>query len=304
MRNVTATVSKSTGNVTMTIKTRLAQKDILICVGVFDALSALVAEQSGFEAAFVSGSAVAYSQLARPDIGLATLTEMALAVERIRDRVDTHLLVDADSGFGNVFNVQRSVRTLERAGANGIQLEDQENTKRARDVTRRPVVSQQAMVGKVKAALDARQNDTTLISARTDAAFTLGVDEALERADSFLNAGADMVFVEGLSDPSDIQRVTQLSEGRAPVLYNLLDQNQYSASELQSWGISMVLYPSILIDSMANGARLAATNLANRVGLSDRKTVKHQVISQIIDAADYLDQGSAYDLARDLDNKN
>ncbi len=302
MRNVTNTVLRLNGKYeggyvsrnAISLKQKLRENKPLACLGVFDSLTALVAEQAGFEVAFVSGSAVAYSQLARPDIGLITLTEMAFALDRIRDRVDIDLFVDADSGFGSAFNVQRTVRTLERAGASGIQLEDQENTKRADLVTARPVIAKGAMVGKIKAALDARQNSETLISARTDSMYTLGLDESLERADAFLDAGADMVFVEGLTDQSDIRLVGDLCKGRAPVLYNMLDPTRFSMHELNTLGISMVLYPSVLIESVAQSAVQAAAELANSLSINGGATIKSQTIKTLIGADEYLERGYEY----------
>lgn len=281
--------------VNATLKQRLAQGGPLCGVGIYDALTATIAEQVGFEAAFLSGSAVAYSQLARPDIGLVTLTEMALALDRIRDRVDIHLLVDADSGFGNAFNVQRTVRTLERAGANGIQLEDQYNTKAPGEVTKRPVISTEAMVGNIKAALDAREHDSTVISARTDAVFTLGVEEAMARAEAFLDAGADMVFVEGLKQPEDIQRLTALCRGRAPVLYNLIDPSLFSTTQLREMGVSMALYPAVVINAVANAARQSAQQLAFDLGINSQSVAAVEPINTIIGSDDFLARGYHYD---------
>jgi len=281
----------------MDLKTRLAKDELLMAVGIYDALTGLIVEQAGFEAAFVSGSAIAYSQLGRPDIGLVTLTEMAQAIERIRDRVDIYLLADADSGFGNVFDVQRTVRTFERAGANGIQIEDQLNTKNPKSVTTRPVISTEAMVGKIKAALDARQQESTVISARSDAAFTLGIDHALERAEAFVEAGADMVFIEGLKEISDIERLIQICKGRVPLLYNLIDPQSISAEQLQSLGLSMALYPAVIINAMANSGRMAAAGLANDLGLRSGELPKHKPINSIIGSADYLEKGYSYEVS-------
>ncbi|MFA3791135.1 oxaloacetate decarboxylase [Aliiglaciecola sp. SL4] len=279
----------------MNLKTRLAQQELLMAAGVFDALSALLVEEAGFEAAFVSGSAVAYSQLARPDIGLVTLTEMAFALERIRDRVDMYLLVDADSGFGNAFDVQRTVRTFERAGANGIQIEDQLNTKSPKQVAARPVLSTDAMVGKIKAAVDARQKSETVISARSDAVFTLGVEQGLMRAQAFIEAGADMVFVEGIKDPADIQKLTKICGENAPVLYNLINPSLFTPEQLQSFGVSMALYPAVMINSMANSGREAATNLSQKLGLFKGNKPIPEPINNIIGSDKFLQNGYRYD---------
>ena len=289
-----------TGNRTMTLKERLAQQDILIAPGIYDALTALLVEQAGFEAAFVSGSSMAWSQLGRPDIGLITLTEMALALERIRDRVDGYLLVDADSGYGNAFNVQRTVRVLERAGADAIQIEDQLNTKRPAEVTTRPVISTQAMLGKLKAALDARLHETTVISARSDAAYTLGVDAAMERAAAFLQVGVDMVFIEGLKRREDIERLPQVCAGAVPLLHNVIntrnsDAAQLEVAQLQAQGYSVALYPAHMVTHMANAGRLAAGDLSRLTGRNAADLAGDETVATIIGSSEYLSKSDIYD---------
>ncbi|MEO0608452.1 MAG: isocitrate lyase/PEP mutase family protein [Pseudomonadota bacterium] len=153
---------------TPALKSRLQQPRILTVPGIFDALSALLAEQAGFEAAFLSGSAVAYSQLGRPDVGLVTVNEMADVCARITDRVAMPILADVDSGFGNAAHAARAIRMLEQAGAAGVQVEDQVPVKRANDLKGRPLICPDAMVDKIKAMADARRSDSMLISARTD----------------------------------------------------------------------------------------------------------------------------------------
>lgn len=239
----------------MTFKQRLAQKNILTAPGIYDALSAHLAVKAGFEAVFLSGSAVAFSQLCRPDIGLISMTEMALICDRVRDRIDAHIIIDADSGYGNANAVARCVRTFERAGASGIQIEDQLNTKSLAEQTTRPLVSTDTMVGKIKAARDARVSDDTVISARTDAVFTEGVDAAIERAVMYAEAGADMVFAEGMTQRADMQRLIAAIGGKAPVLYNVLDPAKTevsAAADLEATGYSMLLYPAPAITAAGN----------------------------------------------------
>lgn len=244
----------------MSLKARLASPGILIAPGIYDALSAHLAVKAGFEAVFLSGSAVSFSQLARPDIGLVTMTEMALACERVRDRTDAYIVVDADSGYGNAHAVARCVRSFERAGASGIQIEDQLNTKALSEQTSRPLVSRETMTGKLKAALDARTSSETVISARSDAVFSEGVDAAIDRAVLYAETGADMVFVEGLSKREDMERLIAAIAGRAPLLYNILDPQNTQVSkpaDLQALGYSMALFPAPAITAAAN-ATLAA----------------------------------------------
>jgi 2-methylisocitrate lyase-like PEP mutase family enzyme len=204
------------------LKNFLVSEQVVVAPGVYDGVSAWLAQKAGFDVAFLSGSAVAFSQLASPDIGLVTLTELASTLTRIRERVDLSIIVDADSGFGNALNVQRTVRTLERAGASGIQIEDQLNTKKVQDVQSRPLVAASVMVGKIKAAQDAKRDADTVISARSDAFFSLGLQESLDRAEAYLEAGADMLFVEGLSSKTELEALSVRFKGRVPLLYNML----------------------------------------------------------------------------------
>ena len=166
----------------LTLSARLARPPILIAPGVYDALTALVAEHSGFEALYVSGAGIAYTRLGRPDIGLVGMSEVSQTVALIRDRVGAHLIVDADTGYGNALNVQRTVRLLERAGANAIQIEDQDFPKRCGHLDDKALIPAEEMAGKIKAAVDARASSETLIIARTDAVAVEGFDRALARS--------------------------------------------------------------------------------------------------------------------------
>src|SRR3569623_1888960 len=165
-----------------TLRTRLTQKPIVIAPGIYDPLTALLAEQAGFEAAYVSGAAIAYTRLGRPDIGLVSRSEVAETPTLIRVRVGTYLIADADTGYGNALNVERTVRLFERAGANAIQLEDQDFPKRCGHLDDKVLIPAQEMAGKIKAAVDARTSRETLIIARTDAVAVEGLARALAKA--------------------------------------------------------------------------------------------------------------------------
>src|SRR5436189_2095897 len=178
------------------LQSRLARKPIVVAPGVYDPFTALVATQAGFDTLYVSGAAIAYTKLGRPDIGLVSMSEVADTVTLIRDRVGAHLIVDADTGYGNALNVVRTVRIFERAGATGIQLEDQDFPKRCGHLDGKALIPANEMVGKLKAALDARASANTLIIARTDAIAVEGFERAIERATWYKEAGADMLFVE------------------------------------------------------------------------------------------------------------
>lgn len=164
------------------LRERLAEDRILVAPGVYDALTALIAVQSGAEAVYLSGASIAYTRFGRPDIGLVTMTEVSEVISAIRDRLDVPLIVDADTGYGNALNVQRTVRLFERFGASAIQLEDQSLPKRCGHLAGKTLVSGAEMTGKIHAALDARTSEATLIVARTDAIAVEGIEAALDRA--------------------------------------------------------------------------------------------------------------------------
>src|SRR5438445_10899532 len=153
-----------------TLRARLTRKPIVVTPGVYDALTALVATQAGFATLYVSGAAIAYTRLGRPDIGLVSMSEVAETIALIRDRVGAHLIVDADTGYGNALNVVRTVRIFERAGASAIQLEDQDFPKRCGHLDGKALIPADEMTGKIKAALDPRRSPEPLVIPRADAA--------------------------------------------------------------------------------------------------------------------------------------
>src|SRR5438445_1508229 len=178
------------------LRSRLARKPIVVAPGIYDAFTALVATQAGFATLYVSGAAIAYTRLGRPDIGLVSMSEVAETIALIRDRVGAHLIVDADTGYGNALNVVRTVRIFERAGASAIQLEDQDFPKRCGHLDGKGLIPPAEMAGKIRAALDARHARDTMVIARTDAVAVEGLERAIERAVLYREAGADMLFVE------------------------------------------------------------------------------------------------------------
>src|SRR5262249_1943830 len=178
------------------LHSRLARKPIVVAPGVYDAFTALVATQAGFDTLYVSGAAIAYTRLGRPDIGLVSMREVADTLTLIRDRVAARLIVDADTGYGNALNVMRTVRRLGAAGADAIQLEDQDFPKRCGHLDGKALIPPDEMCGKIRAALDARASQETLLIARTDAIEVEGFERAIARAHRYREAGADMLFVE------------------------------------------------------------------------------------------------------------
>ena len=231
---------------TLSLKQRLTQTNAVLAPGVFDALSALVAEQSGFEALYLSGASIAYTRLGRSDVGLTTYTEVADTLARITERVSLPVIVDADTGFGNALNVMRTVKGFERAGAAMIQIEDQTFPKRCGHLDGKSVVPVQEMVGKLKAALDARTDTNTLILARTDSIAVEGLDAALERAERYLECGVDALFIEALRTPEQMDVACARFAQRIPMLANMVEGGKtpvQSAAELGQRGFRLVIFP-------------------------------------------------------------
>lgn len=233
---------------TRALMDRLRSGPPVLAPGAFDALSALLIEQAGFEAVYVSGASVAYTQLGRPDIGLVGFDQLADVVGRMRERVDLPILVDADTGFGNALNVQRSVRVLERRGASAIQIEDQDFPKRCGHLAGKGLIPLAEMVGKVRAACDARI-DCTII-ARTDAIAVEGFEPALERAAAYIEAGADVVFVEAPRTLDEMRRVVAALGAQAPLVANMVEGGKtpiLTLDELGAIGFRLAISPGAMV---------------------------------------------------------
>lgn len=242
----------------MQLKERLARRDILVAPGVFDALTASIAAAAGFEALYVSGAAIAYTRLGRPDIGLVSMNEVAETVALIRDRVDCFLVVDADTGYGNALNVQRTMRLFERAGASAIQLEDQTFPKRCGHLSGKAVIPAAEMAGKIRAAVDARRNSETLVIARTDAIAVEGTESAFERARLYAENGADILFVEAPKDAAQLGHITHTLQSAAPLMANMVEGGATplkGAQELEELGFSLVIFPGGIVRALARTAQ-------------------------------------------------
>jgi 2-methylisocitrate lyase-like PEP mutase family enzyme len=229
-----------------TLRQRLADKRPVLAPGIYDALTALVAEQTGFEALYLSGASIAYTRLGRSDVGLTTYTEVEDTLARITERVRTPVIADADTGFGNALNLQRTVRGMERAGAAMIQVEDQGFPKRCGHLDGKTVVSTAEMCGKLRAALDARHIADTLILARTDALAIEGLDAALDRAEAYLECGVDALFVEALRTPEQMDAACSRFAQRIPLLANMVEGGKtpvLPAAELQALGFRVAIFP-------------------------------------------------------------
>ena len=240
-----------------TLRARLVKPPIVIAPGIYDPLTALIAERAGFEALYVSGAAIAYTRLGRPDIGLVGMSEVVETVALIRDRVRAHLVVDADTGYGNALNVERAVRLLERAGANAIQLEDQDFPKRCGHLDDKTLIPAPEMAGKIKAAVNVRASNETLIIARTDAIAVEGFDGAVARAALYRDAGADILFIEAPRQRDELARVVKQAAGKVPLMANMVEGGKtpiLPARELQELGFSLVIFPGGIVRALAKTA--------------------------------------------------
>ena len=234
----------------------------VIVPGAFNALSAKVIEDLGFEAIYVTGAGVTNMWFGMPDQGFMGLAEIADHTARIRDAVNVPLLVDADTGFGNVLNVIHTVRTLERAGADCIQLEDQVAPKRCGHFSGKEVISTEEAVNKIKAAVDARRDADLMIMARTDAAATLGFEAAVERAQKFAEAGADILFVEAVTQAEEVRALPQRLP--QPQLMNMVIGGRtpiFNAQQLGELGYGIVLYANAALQGAVVGTQKALTVL-------------------------------------------
>ncbi|HRP95948.1 MAG TPA: isocitrate lyase/phosphoenolpyruvate mutase family protein [Rhodocyclaceae bacterium] len=252
-----------------TLKALVEARRGVIVPGAFNALSARVVEDLGFEAIYVTGAGVTNMWFGMPDQGFMGLAEIADHTARIRDAVEVPLIVDADTGFGNAVNVYHTVRTLERAGADCIQLEDQVAPKRCGHFNGKDVIGTEEAVGKIKAAVDARRDENLLIMARTDAAAVHGFEAAVERAQQFAEAGADILFVEAVTSADEIRALSQRLP--CPQLMNMVIGGKtpiFNADELAELGYGIVLYANAALQGAVMGMQKALTVLR------DEKAVK------------------------------
>ena len=238
----------------MNLRERLIRDQAILCPGVYDPLSALLAENAEFEAVYLSGASIAYTKLGRSDVGLTTFSEVQDTLARITERVRLPVIVDADTGFGNALNMQRTVRGFERAGAAMIQIEDQDFPKRCGHLDGKTLVSCAEMTGKIKAALDARHSSDTLIMARTDALAVEGWEATMARAEAYLACGVDALFIEALRDPEQLTAVGKQFGARVPLLANMVEGGKTPISpvpQLEAAGFKIVIFPGGTVRALA-----------------------------------------------------
>jgi 2-methylisocitrate lyase-like PEP mutase family enzyme len=284
----------------LSLPKQLAASTITVAPGVYDALGAVLVQQAGFHVAYLSGASIAYTRFGRPDIGLVGMSEVAETLSAITERSGLPVIVDADTGFGNALNVMRTVRLFESNGAAAIQLEDQTLPKRCGHLAGKTLVSQGEMVGKIKAALDARRQAETLIIARTDGIAVEGFDAALERSEHYVEAGADVLFVEAPQSVSQMQAIVARFGDRVPLMANMVEGGmtpQQNADALQKIGYSLVIFPGGMVRAMAQSVRAYLASLKTH---GTNQPFRNQMLdfselNQVLGTENMLATGASYD---------
>ena len=277
------------------LRTFLAQPGAVVAPGAFSGLSAKMVEQAGFSAVYASGAGVANNLLGQPDVGLLTMTEMLEQIRHMTAATSLPLVADVDTGYGNPINVHRTVQQFEAAGVAGIQIEDQVMPKRCGHFEGKEVVSTSEMVAKLQAALEARRDADLLVIARTDARAKLGLEEALDRAARYLEAGADMAFVEAPTSVEELQEITKLpgwtmanmvEDGKTPLL---------TAEELAEIGFKFVIFPN-------TASRAAMRSMEEVLGLLKREGGSGGFRDRLVSMAD-RNRITGLDAIRDLESR-
>ena len=231
----------------------LNQPGIIQAPGAYDCLTAKLIQQAGFPAVYMTGAGTSVAQLGYPDLGLATMTDMIANAGSIADILDVPLIADADTGYGGILNVRRTIRQYERAGVAAVHIEDQEMPKRCGHLDDKKVVSTQDMVQKIRAAVDARTDDDFTIIVRTDSIAVTGWEDAMHRCEQYMKAGADALFVEALRTPEEVEQVAKNLD--IPLLYNFVESGKsplLSAADLEKFGFKIVIYPASALLSVTH----------------------------------------------------
>lgn len=280
------------------LRKRLAQDEILVVPGVYDGLMAKLVEKAAFEAVYLSGAGVSYSTYGQPDLGLITQTEMAQRVAAVARATNLPLIADGDTGYGNAINVMQTVRLFEQAGAQAVQLEDQHFPKRCGHLSGKSLIEVDEMVGKIRAACDARTSDDFLIIARTDARSVLGLDEALQRGRAYVDAGADILFIESPYTIEELEQISRRFED-IPLMANMVEGGKtplLSAAQLQDMGYSLVIFPNSLTRHFAytglqflNALKADGTTMPQLDQMMD-----HQALNALLDIETYRQQERTY----------
>ena len=282
-----------------TLKELLHAPGILLAPGIYDALSGLMAERAGFKSVYLSGASIAYTRFGRPDIGLVTLSEVADTLGVITERVTVPIVVDGDTGFGNALNVQRTVRQFERSGAAAVQLEDQTLPKRCGHLQDKSLIGSAEMAGKIKAALDARESSEFLIIARTDAIAVEGFAATLDRAEIYLEAGADMLFVEAPPNRDQMKALCDRFKGRVPLMANMVEGGKtpiLATDELQALGYGFVIFPGGTVRALAHHLERYFASLAEHGTTAPFRAemLDFKGLAELVETSDMLELGRKY----------
>ena len=284
----------------MNLPALLAEPNLLLAPGIYDSLSGLIATNAGAKAVYLSGASLAYTRFGISDLGLVSVSEVNDTLAAITDRIETPVIVDGDNGFGNALNVQRTVRRFQRSGAAAIQLEDQAFPKRCGHLDGKTLISKAEMVGKIKAALDARNNQDIQIIARTDARAVEGLSAAMDRAEAYCEAGADILFIEAPQSLDEMKQLTAQFAGRIPLLANMVEGGKtpiQSTDELAEIGYKIAIFPGGAVRAIAHhltdyfGQLIANGNNAK----FSKKMYDFNGLNDIIETNALLDLGIKYE---------
>jgi len=275
----------------------LQEPEILVAPGAHNAFTARIIEQTGFRAVYLTGSGASMDLLGMPDLGFLTMTEMVAHASNIVQATRLPVIADADTGYGNALNVMRTIREYERAGAAGVHIEDQVAPKRCGHFAGKEVISREEMIGKIKAALDARRDPGFLIIARTDARAVLGLEEAIERGKAYQKAGADMIFVDAPESVEELRLIPRSIP--APLMVNMSEGGKtplIGARELQEMGYRLVIYPRSAAGAAAKAIQelLAALKKEGTTKNYLDRIVSFEGRNQITGLADYQELEKKY----------
>ena len=271
------------------LRAAMAAEKPLQLPGVINAYSALLAREAGFKALYVSGAGVANASFGLPDLGMTSLTDVCEDIRRISGAMDLPLLVDADTGWGAVFNIQRTVKEFIRAGAAACHIEDQVQAKRCGHRPGKAIVPKGDMVDRIKAAVDGRTDPDFVIVARTDALAVEGIDAAVERAAACAEAGADVIFAEACKSIEDYQRFLQACP--VPILANLTEFGQtpyFAVEQLREIGIGLIIYPLSAFRAMSQAA-LAVYRTIRNDGTQQAVVDRMQTRAELYEVLGYMD---------------
>ena len=284
----------------MSLRKLIIGNELLLAPGIYDALSGLIATQSGAKAVYLSGASLAYTRFGTSDIGLVSVSEVNDTIAAITDRIPTPIIVDGDTGFGNALNVQRTVRSFERSGADAIQLEDQSFPKKCGHLAGKKLISTNEMVGKIYAALDARSNEETLIIARTDARAVEGFSEAIDRAGAYKDAGADILFVEAPQSLGEMRKICAEFSDQIPLLANMVEGGKtpiLCANDLAVLGYKIAIFPGGAVRAISHHMEAYYINLLANGSNDSFSSKMHNFddLNDLIGTKELIEHGAKYE---------